>query len=262
MYRSPGRTKPTAGKRPARHQLVKILRDHEEDVNGAKLTDAMIAERVTAFHKCGDLRRKLEAASKGRDQARYIVRATELFRDLGTDDEDVDRKTEGFLCIARSGLLSLCVDVALKAHEDMGSPPCGAMAEAGRQLLTPSNREGSQGVTDINWVRCTQFVGHHMKNHSLPTGVGRNWKSVLKRWGLFLEHKGNRPDYWRRCLVDTTVSTFVRKAAEGSLYWAYQARQDLIKALQEYKEEEAEEEEYEDDDDDDDDDDDSGFSSD
>ncbi len=44
------------------------------------------------------------------------------------------------------------------------------------------------------------------------------------------------------------MSSFVRKAAEGSLYWAYQARQDLIKALQEYNEEEAEEEEEEDED--------------
>ncbi len=45
--------------------------------------------------------------------------------------------------------------------------------------------------------------------------------------------------------MDTTVSSFVRKAAEGSSDWAYNARQDLIKALQEYEEEEEEEEEDE-----------------
>jgi hypothetical protein len=85
-----------------------------------------------------------------------------------------------------------------------------------------------------------------MKDHSLPKGVARNWRIVLRRLKWFLEYKGNRAEYCRKYLVDTTVSTFVRKAAEGSPYWAYRARQDLIKALQEYKEEEEDDEDDED----------------
>jgi hypothetical protein len=86
-----------------------------------------------------------------------------------------------------------------------------------------------------------------MRNHSLPTGLARNWKNLLRRWTLFREHAGNRHEYCKKYLVDTTASTFVRKAKEGGPDWAYGARQDLIKALQEYQEpvEEAEEEEDE-----------------
>jgi hypothetical protein len=259
---SPVHKNPAALKRQARHQLVKVLRDHDEDVNGAKMTVAMIAERKAALHRCGDFRRKLEAAPKGRDQARTIVRATELFLSLGTGYEDVGSKKEAFLVIARSGLLPLCVDITLKAHEDIGRPPDQAMVICGERLLTLTNLEGAREVTEENWVRCTQFVGHHMRAHTLPKGITRNWKSILQRWALFLEHKPYREDYCRRCLVDTTVSTFIRKAAEGTPGWAYHARQDLIKALQEYKEEEEEDEEDEDDEDGDDDDDDSGVSSD
>jgi hypothetical protein len=168
-----------AGKRPARKQLVKILCKHKEDVDGVRLTKGMIAERKAALHRCSDLRRKLEVAPKGHNQARIIDRAAELFLSLGTGSEDLKRRTETFLCVARSGLLSLCVDIALKAHEDMGRPPCGAMIEAGQQLLTSSNLEGAQGVTEENWVRCTKFVGHHMRDHTLPTGIARNWKKTL-----------------------------------------------------------------------------------
>ncbi len=214
MYRSPGRTKPTAGKRPARRQLIKILCDHDEDVNGAKLTVAMIPERS------GDFRCKLEAAPKGRDQARTIVRATKLFLSLGTGYEDVGSKKEAFLVIARSGLLPLCVDITLKAHEDIGRPPDQAMVLCGERLLTLTNLEGAREVTEENWVRCTQFVGHHMRAHTLPKGITRNWKSILQRWALFLEHKPYHADYCRKYIVDTTVSTFIRKAAEGTPGWA------------------------------------------
>jgi hypothetical protein len=231
-----------ARKRPARKQLVRTLREHEEDVDGVRLTEGLIAERKAALHKCSDLRRELEAAPKGRDQARVIVRAAELFLSLGTGSEDLKRRTEAFLCVARSGLLSLCVDIALEAHEDMGSPPGRDMVEAGQRLLTSSNLEGAQGVTDNNWVRCTQFVGHHMRDHTLPTGIARNWKKTLRKWECVLENKWNRAAYCRKCLVDTTMLSFVRKAAEGSPDWAYRARQDLIKALQEYEAEEEEEE--------------------
>ena len=234
-----------ARKRPARKQLVKILRDHEEDVDGVRLTEGQIDERKAALYWCSDLRRNLEAAPKGRDQAQVIVRAAELFLSLGTGSEDHKRRTEAFLCVARSGLLSLCVDIALEAHEDMGSPPGRDMVEAGRRLLTSSNLEGAQGVTDNNWVRCTQFVGHHMRDHTLPTGIARNWKKTLRKWECFLENKGNRAAYCRKCLVDATMSAFVRKAAEGSPAWADHARQDLIKALQEYKAEGEEDEEEE-----------------
>ncbi len=252
---SPSRTKPTAGKRPASSQLVKTLRNHEEDVNGRKLTPAMIAERMSALYKCGDVRRNLEAAATDQEQGKIIVQATELFRSIGTTYEDVDRRKEAFLCIARSGLLSLCVGIALKAHEDIGDPPSKAMAECGRILLTPTNLEGARGVTEVNWVRCTKFVDHHMMDHSFAKHIARNWNNLLRRWTVFLEHKPYREDYCRRCLVDTTVSTFIRKAAEGTPGWAYHARQDLIKALQEYKEpekkaeeKEGEEEEWADDD--------------
>ena len=49
-----------ARKRPARKQLVRTLREHEEDVDGVQLTKGLIAERKAALHRCSDLRRKLE----------------------------------------------------------------------------------------------------------------------------------------------------------------------------------------------------------
>ncbi len=113
------------------------------------MTEGLIAERKAALHRCSDLRRKLGAAPKGRDQARLIVRAAKLFLSLGTGSEDLKRRTEAFLCVARSGLLSLCVDIALEAHQDMGSPPGRDMVEAGRRLLTSSNLEGAQKVLPI-----------------------------------------------------------------------------------------------------------------
>ncbi len=150
-----------------------------------------------------------------------IRQATKLFHKLGANSTALDRRAEAFLCTARSGLLSLCVDIALKAHEDMGRPPCGAMVEAGRRLLTSTNLEGSQDVTNINWVCCTEFVGHYMDDHTLPKGVARNWKSILARWGWFLEHKGTTAAYCGKVLVETTAKAFLRKAAEGSSDWAF-----------------------------------------
>lgn len=65
-----------------------------------------------------------------------IAREIVLFEQIGIWSNSKDQKEEAFLCVTRSGILPLCVDVALKAVEDWGYTTSMGILNSAERLWT------------------------------------------------------------------------------------------------------------------------------
>ena len=225
------------GRNP-RRQLATVHRVNRahEDLNGAPMTEDKVQMRILALTVCDTHRRAFEALDGWSDQGELIEDAVTLFDKLGiTDDDDVSRKTETFLCITYSGLLPLCVDVALKALEAGERLPVGA-----HHVLTSECLAGAKGVSYQNWMRCSDFVDAHLVHDSLPQDMPEDLEPIFQRWAWYLECGRDNHSYYERYHLEECLA-FLDKIADADVFRGIRVRGEFIAALESHVfEEEAE----------------------
>ena len=227
--------------------MVKRIReDHSnEDVNGHPLSDDARTKRIAALALCLAQRDALEEASPS-EKRDVITRAIELCDRLGARSNEVDVKKEAFLCITCSGLLLLCVDVALKAIEEWSFYSSSKIVKSADRLLTLEYLEGAEGVTLENWKRCDEFVERFMLNHHLPVGLGMKTIKLFSKWRWYVESDNDRNLYFERYVLESLKEDAIAKIAQVYEYSSFSGREvveKLTKALNDHNFEEGSSEE-------------------
>lgn len=189
-----------------KRQLVGIdLKDHsDEDVHGNEMSPARRTDRIATLAQCLELYQKLSKASDGKKEE-VITQAIELLEQLGVWSENKDQKEEAFLCVMHSGILLLCVDVALKALEDWDYSTSMGILRSAERLWTRECYEGALGVTKENRVRCDQFVGRYMPGYDFPGDLDSDMAKVMGRWDLYLKSEQKPTEYFE-CFIVKSIS--------------------------------------------------------
>lgn len=191
-----------------------------EGVNGQPLTEAEKTRRIALLAQCLQHRVRLANVEDPEEQSKMIAQAVTLIRGMGILDgtSDLITKKEAFLCITCSGMVLLCVDVALKAIEawdDRFSDPILSSAKA---LMSKQMLNGVREVSAENLKRCSQFVEQYMPEHQdlMPDDfdLEEDPGKVCQRWGWYLKVHGDRVKYFERFAVESIKEDMATKIAE------------------------------------------------
>ena len=217
-------------------QLANMTReaDSDEDVNGNPLSEDAKNKRIAALALCLAQRDALENGSASR-KGEMIAGAIKLCDRLGVWSNEVDVKEEAFICITCSGLLLLCVDVALKAIEDWCIDTSKEIVTSAGRLLALGCLDGAEGVTYSNKIRCSEFVRRNMPDHHLPCEFEEEHDKIFKRWKWYLMAKGKSTTYFERYVVESIkddVLTKVEEVCKHSVPAGVEVVDKLIKALE------------------------------
>ena len=188
--------------------------DHsKEDVNGSMLSDAAKTQRIAALALCLKLHSALDDERRS-EKGEMIASAIKLFEDLGVHSDNINIKREAFLCITCSGLLLLCVDIALKAIEEWCNFSSARIVKSAGCLLTLNFLQGAEGVTPDNWKRCLHFVQREMPDFCLPVELEEESSKVFPRWTWYIESNNNTNLYFERYVFESIKNDAITKITE------------------------------------------------
>jgi len=188
-------------------------------------------ERIAKLSLCLELREKL-AKTRDWEKEEVIVRAIALFEQLGLWSDDEDQKGEAFVCVMGSGILLLCIDVALKAAEDWQYSTSMGILKSAERLWTRECYESALGVAKENRVRCNQFIRRYMPEHDFPEGSDTT--KVMERWELYLDSERKPTEYFERFVIKSVsedVNAKIMEIRKYSTEAGYAVLEKLERAL-------------------------------
>jgi len=206
-----------------RLQLITIRKDCSNvDVNGDPLSDVAKTKRIASLALCNQLHSVLTEESSEEN----ISQAINLFEDLGLWSNDINEKKEAFVCVTCSGLLLLCVDVALKAIEEWCNFSSAGIVHSASLLLRLDCLEGAEGVTTNNWKYCHDE--EPMK--------------IIQRWRWYIESNHDANGYFQRYVFESIKEDAITKIAEVYEHSPSAGKEvvdGLVKALYDHFQEDA-----------------------